>query len=105
MNSQSTAGFDDFVAGLPDFDFFAAPFFAAFFIARCTASPTPRSVAPLRKAFLTSFSIALRAFSVFFFAIAGFLIRCNVTVIQYDPCAARILLTSVVVRVAHIDEI
>jgi hypothetical protein len=66
MNSQSAAGFDFFVARLPDFGFFGAPLFAAFFIARSTASPTTASVAPLRKAFLTSFSIALRAFSVFF---------------------------------------
>jgi hypothetical protein len=49
----------------------------------------------LRKGFLTSFSIALRAFSVFFFAIVGFLIRCNVTVIQYGPCAAPHLSTFV----------
>src|ERR1019366_6065369 len=83
MNSQSAAGFDFFVAGLPDFDFFGGPFLAAFFIARSTAPPTPASVTPLRKAFLTSFSIAFKAFSVFFLAIFRFSGQRNASVIKY----------------------
>src|ERR1700721_4318519 len=91
INSQSSVGlarFGFFSAGFTGVGFFGPSLRAAFFIARSTACSTPVSVAPLCTAFLTAFSSALRAFSVFFFAIVGLLDRRNATVIQYGTGCA-----------------